>query len=145
MSTAENLSYQGELPGRVTSDPGALALVSTRVAARYPVRYPRKRGVAMTPDDVAGELALRNAVLALLLDDARAHLAGRPDPSGIYRAACLDVLNAGPMTHHVARFCLLDPEHVRAQFRRYAAGFAVAGGSHEGVSLPVRRGGPQKR
>lgn len=158
MSTRENLSYQGELPAvsyRRNDSPDATAkvggdAVSVSVSAESAARYPpgRRRGirlgihgiggVPMTLDDVGGELALWNAVLALLLDDARAHLAGKADPSGIYRAACLDLLNAGPMTRHVARFCLLDPEHVRAQFRRYAAGFAVAGGSHEGVSLPVR-------
>lgn len=31
--------------------------------------------------ELVGELALWNAVLALLLDDVRAHLTGRADPS----------------------------------------------------------------
>lgn len=92
----------------------------------------------MTPEDVAAELALWAAVLAQLLEDARAHLSGRRDPEGIYRAACLDVLEAGPMTRRVAHFCLLDPDLVRDQFRRYAAGFAAAVESRNRVSLPVR-------
>lgn len=80
----------------------------------------------MTLDDVAGELALWNAALTLLIDDARQHLAGKRDPEGTYRAACLDVMTAGPMTQRVARFCLLDPEHIRAQFRRHVAMHAAA-------------------
>ena len=135
MNSVTKASYQGELPaGR---DPFAWGTAGAGIHQGKAVSTQSARGIhpgkgaMMSSEDVAAELALWAAVLALLIDDARQHLAGKRDPDGTYRAACLDVMTAGPMTQQVARFCLLDPEHIREQFRRHVAMHAAACKSDE--------------
>ena len=83
-------------------------------------------GPAHVPIDLAPEHELWMAALGLMLADARAYLA-RPDTaSTTCRAAWEDLRDCGPMTRHLARFLVLDPQDVTAAFLKGMEGVRLA-------------------
>jgi len=69
--------------------------------------------------DLEAELALWNAALALLIEDAKDFMHRGRDKSGHREAAYRDLTEGGPMTQHLARFCVLDAEDIALQFRAW--------------------------
>lgn len=67
----------------------------------------------------APELALWNAALGLLLEDAKDYLRRGPDKDGHRHAAYSDLMRTGPMTSHIARFCALDASEISDQFQAW--------------------------
>ncbi|HRQ66882.1 MAG TPA: hypothetical protein PKZ76_18790 [Xanthomonadaceae bacterium] len=84
--------------------------------------------------DIQPYLDLWHTVLALMIEDARLYLSGRPDPKGVREAAYRDLCECGPMTRHLARVCLLEAEEVSRLFRM---------GSIEAAAPPPRPAAPR--
>ena len=67
-------------------------------------------------DELAEYHALWAAVLAMLVQDALDHAAGRSDPQGELQAAYIDLTTCGPMTRRLAGYSFADPERVTELF-----------------------------
>lgn len=73
----------------------------------------------VTHAELHAALALWNAALALLIEDAKDYVHRGPDRAGYRAAAYQDLTEGGPMTGRVARFCCLDPDEITRQFRSW--------------------------
>lgn len=69
------------------------------------------------PPDLLPLVSLWNAVLMLVIDDARDFVRKGPGKDGSRAAAYDDLMSLGPMTQHLARFCIVTPEFIGEQFR----------------------------
>ena len=75
------------------------------------------KGCAHVPIDLVPQHELWMAALGLMMADARAYLAKPDTASTTCRAAWEDLRDCGPMTRHLARFLVMDPQAVPADGR----------------------------
>lgn len=69
-----------------------------------------------TSEEVESYLALWNAVLALMIEDAIDYVRLGPGKTNDRMTAHDDLMRCGVMTRRLARFCCVDPKYVTTLF-----------------------------